>query len=329
LVLPTPFLAAAGALYWVQIEAVQSAVPDWGLAQGTKPVGDGHWEYFKQINVFSTSAGDTAFEVIGPNNPPVATPQSVTVVANLAKAVTVSATDTDGDPLTYRVATQPVHGTLTGTAPNFSYNPALNYTGSDSFTFTANDGFADSNEATVSISVKVNTPPVATSQTVHLSENMTAVLTLSATDIDGDPLTYRVVSLPLNGTLSGSPPNLIYVPGVSYAGLDSFTFVANDGIVDSSVATVDLSVSYAVRLLGNSDFQLLQDAYNTAFDGDEILAQAVPLVENLHFDGIQGVKIRGGYDSVFSKPVVNGVTTVQGTVAIGSGSVIVDRLAIK
>ena len=51
-----------------------------------------------------------------------------------------SATDADGDTLTYSVSTGPSHGTLSGTAPYLTYTPAANYNGSDSFTFKANDG---------------------------------------------------------------------------------------------------------------------------------------------------------------------------------------------
>ena len=333
LVLPTPFQVVAGAKYWVQIEARQSAVPDWGLAQGSKAVSDGHMEYWKGVNTFYGLPGEAAFEILGMNTPPVAAPQSVTVYANVAKAITVSATDSDGDPLTYRVTTPPVHGTLSGAAPNLSYAPDANYVGPDSFTFTAHDGFADSNEATVNITVKVNTPAVATSQTVPLTENTTAVITLSALDIDGDPLTYRLVTQPLNGTLTGSAPNLIYSPSINFAGQDSFTFVANDGKIDSNEATVHVTVAEAVRLESvgyTAYFSDLKSAYGSALDGDVILAQAVPLLENLlRFDVIQAVKIKGGYDSVFRVHVINGMTTVRGTVVVGSGSVFLDRITIQ
>ena len=73
----------------------------------------------------------------------------------------------EGSRLTYAIVTGPAHGTLTGTAPNLTYTPAANYNGPDSFTFKANDGSADSNVATVSITVTpVNDAPVAFGQTV-------------------------------------------------------------------------------------------------------------------------------------------------------------------
>jgi len=61
-------------------------------------------------------------------------------------------TDVDGNPLTAAVVAQPAHGTVTVNANGgFTYTPALNYNGGDSFTYKANDGTADSNVATVAI----------------------------------------------------------------------------------------------------------------------------------------------------------------------------------
>ncbi len=89
------------------------------------------------------------------NSPPVANDQSVTTAEDTAKAITLTATDADGDALTYTVVTQPSHGTLSGIAPNLTYTPDTNYYGTDSFTYKANDGIDDSNIATVSIIVSV------------------------------------------------------------------------------------------------------------------------------------------------------------------------------
>lgn len=89
------------------------------------------------------------------NEPPVASDLSVSVEQDTPASITLGATDIDGDPLTYTVG-DPEHGTLSGSAPDLSYTPVAGYTGDDSFTFTANDGAADSNTATVSITVSVD-----------------------------------------------------------------------------------------------------------------------------------------------------------------------------
>ncbi len=173
------------------------------------------------------------------NTPPVANSQTVTTNKNTATDITLTATDADGDPLTYSIITPPANGTLSGAPPSVTYTPNPNYVGSDSFTFKANDGTADSNTATVSITVAVtNTPPIANNQAVTTKKDTAKAITLTATDADGDPLTYYIVTPPINGTLSGTPPSVTYTPNPDYIGSDSFTFKANDSYVDSNTATV-------------------------------------------------------------------------------------------
>lgn len=64
-----------------------------------------------------------------------------------------------------------------------------------------------------------------------------------ALDVDGDSLTFSIVTQPAHGVLSGALPNPIYTPNLNYDGLDSFTFKVNDGLVDSNIATVDITVT--------------------------------------------------------------------------------------
>jgi len=150
----------------------------------------------------------------------------------------------DGNALTYRVTVNPSHGTLSGTAPNLTYTPAANYNGPDSITFVANDGTVDSAPAVVSITVTpVNDLPVAAAQSVTTSLEKAVRVTLTGSDVDGNTLTYRVTGNPSHGTLSGTAPNLTYTPAASYAGPDSFAFVANDGQLDSAPATISIAVA--------------------------------------------------------------------------------------
>ncbi|MEI7899021.1 MAG: Ig-like domain-containing protein [bacterium] len=183
------------------------------------------------------------------NDAPVAIAQSVSTVEDTVQAITLAATDADGNPLTYATVTQPAHGTLSGTVPHVTYTPAANYAGPDSFTFKANDGLADSAPAAVTITVTaVNDAPVAIAQSVGTVKNTAKAITLAATDPDADPLTYTAVTPPVHGTLSGTAPNVTYTPAANYTGSDSFTFKANDGILDSAAATVTISVTSSAGL---------------------------------------------------------------------------------
>ena len=261
-------------------------------------------------------------------------------------------TDAEGDVLTAVLVAGPAHGTLTlNTDGSFTYTPNAGYSGTDSFTYAANDGALDSEVATVTLTVTatpVNTAPVAgadgygvgedttltvpapgvlgndtdaegdvltavlvsragardadverrwqlqlhperrllgdrqlhlrrqrrrpglrTSATVTLTVTATPVntapvaggdgygvgaggtLTVPApgvlgndTDAEGDVLTAVLVTGPAHGTLTfNADGSFSYTPNAGYSGTDSFTYAANDGALDSNVATVTLTVT--------------------------------------------------------------------------------------
>jgi subtilisin family serine protease len=88
-----------------------------------------------------------------------------------------------------------------------------------------------------------NLPPVANDQDVITAEDTPVGITLGASDVDGDDLTWTIVDGPDHGALSGTAPNLIYTPADDFYGTDSFTFKVNDGEFDSNVATVTITVN--------------------------------------------------------------------------------------
>jgi hypothetical protein len=217
----------------------------WAESQDVVTAGSyiGHFRYDSAIG------WQTA--VVGLKIPtaPVASGQTVTTNQNTPVNITLTAVSPRGFPLTYSVVTGPTHGGLTGLAPNLTYTPNTGYAGSDSFTFKANDGSTDSNIATVSIRVKApNQIPVASNSSVTVATGTTGAIMLTASDADNDPLTYIIVTPPAHGQLStGAGANRTYTPTAGYLGPDSFTFKANDGIADSNVATVSITVATSTQ----------------------------------------------------------------------------------
>ena len=83
-----------------------------------------------------------------------ADPQLVTVAEDSSdNPITLTGSDPEDDALTFDVATQPAHGTLSGTEPDLTYTPNANFFGTDTFTYTATDGTETSPAATVTITV--------------------------------------------------------------------------------------------------------------------------------------------------------------------------------
>jgi VCBS repeat-containing protein len=227
--------------------------------------GTDSFTYHANDAKLDSNVATVTITVTAVNDTPVANPQSVTTAEDTAKAITLTASDADNDPLTYTVVTGPGHGTLSGTAPNLSYAPAANYNGADSFTFKVNDGKVDSTPATVSITITaVNDSPVANTQSVSTAENAAVAIALTGTDVDGDPLSYGLVTSPGHGTLSGTPPAVTYTPVANYSGSDSFTFKVNDGHVDSTPATVSITITAAANHAPLADAQSATTAEDTA-----------------------------------------------------------------
>src|SRR4030095_14339099 len=127
------------------------------------------------------------------NDLPTALPQSVNTSEDMALSITLAGTDLDGDPLNFLVVSPPAHGTLSGTAPNLTYQPAPNYHGPNSFSSKANDGQADSAPATVAIVVlPINDPPAVTPQSILTDEDTAISVVLLGSDPEGQPPTYSI-----------------------------------------------------------------------------------------------------------------------------------------
>ncbi len=116
-------------------------------------------------------------------------------------------------------------------------NAAFNGTTTDSY---PNTGFLS---YTFSGSSNTNTPPVANGQQISVGSGASISVILSASDVDENALSYQVTTQPAHGSLSGSAPNLVYTANDNYTGADSFKFRVNDGIVNSPVATVSVTVT--------------------------------------------------------------------------------------
>ncbi|NIM49516.1 MAG: tandem-95 repeat protein, partial [Gemmatimonadales bacterium] len=138
-----------------------------------------------------SSGSDTCIVTVE-NVPPLAEDQSVTTDEDTPVAINLTASDPGDDSLAFTIVGGPSSGTLSGSLPNLTYTPNPDWNGTDSLSYKANDGTADSNIASVTITVNpVNDAPVVSadpvSQTVQYSDGI-ATVTITASDIDSSSL---------------------------------------------------------------------------------------------------------------------------------------------
>ncbi|HSN17375.1 MAG TPA: Ig-like domain-containing protein, partial [Gammaproteobacteria bacterium] len=185
---------------------------------------------------------------------PLASSASVTVYENKTLNSSLSGAPlASGDSLTYQIVTAATHGvaSITPGTNQFTYTPASNYTGPDSFTFTVTDGTSTSTAAGVVITVAAlpvaPTPPQASDASYSLYTGQPLSGALVAVDAAGDAVSYSAVQ-PSHGTVSvtASGPTagaFTYTPNAGYVGSDSFSFTVIDSTaIASAPATVTLTV---------------------------------------------------------------------------------------
>lgn len=99
-------------------------------------------------------------------------------------------------------------------------------------------------------------PPIAESNENYTGiEDESIEISLEAIDESNRSLTFRIVSDPSFGSLQLSSNLVTYTPNSNYSGLDTFKFVANNGIEDSNQATISINIQPV------NDLPVAQDDY--------------------------------------------------------------------
>jgi hypothetical protein len=242
--------------------------------------GTDTFTYKDNDGIVSGNTGTVTLTVTFVDYPPVVFDASYSTLENTplqiaAPGMLATATDVENDPLSAHVVTGPTHGALTlNIDGSFTYTPATDFHGTDSFTYKANDGHSDGNTATVTLNVAfVNQPPVAVDDSYTTEENTLIQVVgpgvlANDTDVENDSLTAHVVSGPSHGALTFNPDgSFAYTPATDFHGTDSFTYKANDGTSDGNTATVTLKVMFVNQP---------PVAFNTAFSANENETLIVP-----------------------------------------------------
>jgi len=178
---------------------------------------------------------------------------------------TVTATGGAGDSLTYSATGLPAGATFTNRV--FTWTPPSGSAGNHQVTFTVSDGQAqDSETITITVSQPNAAPVLGSIGNKSTNENQALSFSVSATDPDGNPVTYSATGLPGGASFSGR--TFTWTPSFSQAGVYNVTFVASDGQSQDS-ETITISVANVNRA------PTLASIGNRSVDEDHMLALTV------------------------------------------------------
>jgi len=246
-------------------------------------------------------------------------------------------TDADGDTTSVTRVGDAPNGTVTDNGDGtVTYVPDPNFNGTDTFSYTISDGKGGESTATVTILVQaVNDAPVVLDVSYGGVEEDGAaqVFAYGATDVDGDKLSYQILTQPVEGTVSDNGDGTFtFHPGAAFQDLGdgetrqvSFVYEAWDGNGGSGQATATVTVT------GTNDAPVA--SAHTALDQEDrntvtidLLADAGDLdgdtLSVIYIEDAPNGKVTDNGDGTVTYvpyPDFNGTDTFSYTVSDGNG----------
>ena len=182
---------------------------------------------------------------IGPKITKISGPATNTRTANPNDTLVYTITDQSGvDTVSWTLNSGAPTVLLPDANGHYTILAILSTYHSSKIIITASDKSSSHNKSADTTILDYNVAPKANNQNLSTKKNTPLSITLTADPIDGDSLSgWTMVTPPVNGTLSGTAPNLTYTPQTGFLGSDSLTFMVSDGKNTSNVAKIKINVS--------------------------------------------------------------------------------------
>ena len=198
---------------------------------------------FVASNLFSATV-TTTITVTDPTSPVLAQPANMTVTEGVIATQTITATDADGDNLTFTKVSGPGFYTVVGQSPQSAFirlAPGFTDAGTYSAQARASDGGSSSTKSFTITVNNVNQPPVIDGPPANMlvAAGRTASQSINAFDVDNDPITFSLSAGPTWVTVTTIPPS-------PFNGLIS-------AAPPASTATGDYAATVMASAIGGSD----------------------------------------------------------------------------
>ena len=228
---------------------VDAATGAWKLTPGADLNGEDELR-FDVSDGTTTVQGAVKILVAAVNDAPTLVGLSLSTLEDVGVEGQLLGKDIDGDVLTYTVVGKAAKGTakvVDATKGVVRFEPARDQNGSTEFMVTVSDGKLKSAPVKVLVAIAAqNDAPLAGAMRVSTAEDIALMGALQAGDVDGDPMTFTVVSQPRHGTVTVTDARAglyVYQPAPDYYGEDEFEFAVSDASKASSQAPVRINVT--------------------------------------------------------------------------------------
>ncbi|HUS37504.1 MAG TPA: Ig-like domain-containing protein [Verrucomicrobiae bacterium] len=211
----------------------------------TNYFGDDTFAYVVENDSGARAFGAVTVHLTPVNDLPTATDDRSLTFEDRSVLIDVLANDKDADDDALMIVDvgPATDGTVSLADNKILFQPKPGFNGTNSFFYSVSDGKSPAQQARVIVMVRpLNNAPVAKAQSVVLNRNTSKDIIYLADDLEGDPVTFRVIRGPAHGELFSYPTLGSYTPYKGYSGTDSFTYKATDGLLESGEATVDITI---------------------------------------------------------------------------------------
>lgn len=267
------------------------------------------------------------------NFAPVATDSTASTGQDTALQGQLTATDLDNVTLTYAQISGPTHGTLTLNANgSYTYTPSTGYIGTDSFSYSANDGRSNSNIATLTLRVN----PLLSINDISVNEDAgVAIFTVTLSAASGQTVTLgynasngtATADLDFNNTMG----TLTFAPGttsqtVTVPIINDTTAELNETFNINLTGATNASISDALGIgtvIDNDKPTVLSVDSTAASEGSNlthtVTLSALTAADSVYTFALAGVTATTGTDFASSAAFSNGVTLSSGNITVPTG----------
>ena len=229
--------------------------------------GEDGFQYYVTDGEYQSNFAFVHILVQPVNDRPIVQNIDLDILEDQEVPITLFASDPEGSEISYSITNMPAHGSLESLEleelefMGVLYIPNPNYFGEDTFSYVVNDGFQDSEEGVITLTIApVNDAPFIQIENFILDENTELAFEVSTFDVEGDSLAIDILNGPFHGLLTQNmmTRQFMYTPAPGYTGVDQVSMWTIETETDEHLSSIPRSFGF--NILNVNDPPMVFDA---------------------------------------------------------------------